>query len=244
MIIPALAEEMKTASQKHNFYSLLPSLGPKSILVLKQEARDLVAKKNLNKADGNNIRRLGDVTGCREDAGELLSRVREGLERVVAATRGLPVRSVYYDVWADPPITVGRGSYLDSLLTLAGGRNIFTDLAAPSPQVSLESIAVRDPDLILWPVSNEVGESDPAPADRPGWATISAVRRGDVRTVDSDLVHRLGPRIVEAAAVIAAALHPEAGARLAAEARSAADAGPAATAGQNSSSRQAHGCLP
>jgi ABC-type Fe3+-hydroxamate transport system substrate-binding protein len=179
-----------------------------------------------------NILRLGQVTGCRVAAEELLDRIRDGLEGVAAATRRQPVRSVYYDVWADPPITVGHGSYLDSLLTLAGGRNVFSDLAAPSPQVSLESIAVRDPELILWPVSAEVRADDPAPLDRPGWATIAAVGRGAVRTVDSDLMHRLGPRIVEAAAALATALHPDATAGLTALAKGAIP--------QNG----AHGCPP
>jgi len=63
VIIPALVEEMRAAPQKHEYYQLLASFGPKSIPVLQQEARDLAAKKNLSRADANNLRRLGHLLG-------------------------------------------------------------------------------------------------------------------------------------------------------------------------------------
>lgn len=156
-----------------------------------------------------NLLRLGRATGCREAATSLLERIRLGLEEVAMATRGLSVRRVYYDVWGDPPVTVGQGSFLDSLVSLAGGQNVFGDLPASSPQVSLEAIAVRRPDLILWPVSAGDGARS-HPRTRPGWEAIEAVRRDAVREVDADLIHRLGPRVVDAAVALARAIHPEA----------------------------------
>ena len=73
MIIPALAKQMQAAPQRQEFYPLLALMGPKSIPVLQQEARDLAAKKNLNKADANNIRRLGELLG--EETGSAIDAV-------------------------------------------------------------------------------------------------------------------------------------------------------------------------
>lgn len=160
-----------------------------------------------------NVERLGEATACREGARALTEALRRDLQAVAEAAAEVPARSVYYDLWPDPPITVGAGSYLDSLIVQAGGRNVFAELAAPSPQVSLEAIAARDPDVIVWPVSRE-GPARPPPAARPGWLAVAAVRRGDVRRVDGELVHRLGPRIGEAAAALAGAIHPELSERL------------------------------
>jgi ABC-type Fe3+-hydroxamate transport system substrate-binding protein len=159
------------------------------------------------------LSRLGTVTGCVEQARGLQQWIAAGLRSVSEATRRLARRSVYYEAWVDPPITVGAGSYLDSLISLAGGRNIFGDLAAASPQVSLEAIAVRDPDLVLLPVTAEQPPADPG--SRVGWTAIPAVAEGRIRMLDSDLLSRLGPRVVGATVSLGRAIHPEATGRLA-----------------------------
>ncbi|MFQ5678640.1 MAG: ABC transporter substrate-binding protein [Gemmatimonadota bacterium] len=166
-----------------------------------------------------NTRRLGQVTGCTGGARRLAARTSRALEEVRGVTAPLPRRRVYYDVWPSPPITVGAGSYLDSLLTLAGGRNVFGRLRGASPQVSLEAIVARRPELIVRPLDS--ASASPAPLERPGWRALEPVRQGRVRPVDADLVHRLGPRIGEAAAELALAIHPEIGGRLPGKARAA-----------------------
>lgn len=154
------------------------------------------------------IHRLGSVLARRAAADSLARAIRDELRAVQASVRGLPVRSVYYDVAWPPPITIGAGSYLDELLQIAGARNVFGDLAAPSPRVGLESVVARDPDLILVPVI-EGGPEPVPPARRPGWGAIEAVRNGAVVHVDASALHRLGPRIGTAARRLAAAIHPE-----------------------------------
>ncbi len=159
-----------------------------------------------------NVRRLGRLTGREEAARRLLDRIDCQLRRVAEAVEGGPRPRVYYEVWSDPPVTVGRGSYLDSLLRVAGARNVFGDLEAPSPRVGLESVTDRDPDLVL--VSRRREGDGTRPARRSGWEAVPAVREGRVRTVDGDLVHRLGPRVGEAARALAAVLHPDRAAAL------------------------------
>lgn len=160
-----------------------------------------------------NLRRLGRAVGCPGEALALEREIVEGLEAVARATDDLPRRTVYYDVWHEPPITIGGASYLDSLIALAGGRNVFGDLDDPSPQVSLEAIAAREPEVVLWPVGADRRERTP-PSRRPGWGALAAVREGAVRRVDGELLHRLGPRVGRAAAALARAIHPEAAVRL------------------------------
>lgn len=157
-----------------------------------------------------NILRVGRATGCEAEARALAAGIRERLRAVARATAALPARRVYYDVWGEPPITVGGGSYLDSLIAIAGGDNVFGDLSAPSPRVSLEAIVTRRPEVVLFPVEGGAEDARRPPAERPGWSVLDAVRRGAVRTVDADLLHRLGPRVGDAAAALAGAIHPEA----------------------------------
>lgn len=90
--------------------------------------------------------------------------------------------------------TMGRGSFMNELLEIAGATNVFGDIAAPSAQVSLEEVVKRNPDLFV------VG---PKTADRlkanSAWNATAAVRARRFAIVDSALVGRPGMRLGEAA---------------------------------------------
>lgn len=156
-----------------------------------------------------NVTLLGDLVGCPIAAATLLTQIRTGLEEVVQATLQGGKSTVYWDAWAEPPITIGAGSFLDSLLQVAGAENIFSDQSSSAPRVSLESIIYRDPDLILVPVGVSAALVEPSLATRPGWNRVPAVKEGRVSVLDQDLVSRLGPRVVDAAWLIARAIHPD-----------------------------------
>lgn len=116
----------------------------------------------------------------------------------LAAVRALPrpadTLSAYWHIWDAPLMTIGGGSYLSELLAIAGAANVFGDLPQPSPQVSMEEIARRDPDVIL---------AGPLAAARiraqPAWRTVRAVREGRVIAIDTAIVGRPGVRMGEAA---------------------------------------------
>jgi len=157
-----------------------------------------------------NIIRLGRIVRREDRARSLWEGIERDMEEVRSAVAGKPAPAVYYDVGYPPAFTIGAGSYLDALLSTAGGQNVFGDLAAPSPRVSLEAIISRDPDVIIYPVSGHGPAHAAGPAERPGWENLRAVKRGAVLEVPSDIMHRLGPRVGRAARILAEALHPEA----------------------------------
>jgi ABC-type Fe3+-hydroxamate transport system substrate-binding protein len=97
------------------------------------------------------------------------------------ANRPASGSSVAILAWDAPPVVIGGGSYLSQLLELTGARNVFADLDAPSATVSLESIALRDPDVLLF-----AGGGEPAVLDRAEWRALSAVEEGRILTVDGD----------------------------------------------------------
>ena len=154
-----------------------------------------------------NIVRLGEVVGCPAGGAVLADRIADGLASVSEATAGRRRVRAYYDAWAEPPITIGRGSFIDSLLTIAGATNAFGDLDAISPRVSLEAIIERNPERILVAVPREALGRVPDLSRRPGWERIPAVRNDRITTLDRDIVTRLGPRVVEAAWAMASGIH-------------------------------------
>jgi ABC-type Fe3+-hydroxamate transport system substrate-binding protein len=157
---------------------------------------------------GRNILEIGVVAGCETSARHLSERLDRDLSELATELAEAPRIPVYYDGWPDPPITIGRGSYLDSLITIAGGRNVFGSLEAPSPRVSLEAIVRADPTLVITSVAG-AEDARASIQGRPGWSNIPAVAASRVVTVDAYLVSRLGPRIADAARALAQAIHPD-----------------------------------
>jgi len=102
-------------------------------------------------------------------------------------------------VWDNPPTIIGAGSYLDELAGLAGARNVFHDIAAASAAVSLETVAARDPDVIVL-LADSATTPLPGWLDRPEWRVVPAVRERRVLLLPAPLFGRPTPRAPEAVA--------------------------------------------
>ena len=147
-------------------------------------------------------RRLGTLTGTADAADSLVAAFGDSLRAVEARdARVLRRPRLYVDVWADPPMTVGRGSYLSEVVEAAGAVNVFGDLGASAAPVSLETIVQRDPDAVLVLAPDTTRPPDLA--SRPGWRAVRAVREGRILVVDASLYGRPGPRMPAAAADLA-----------------------------------------
>jgi ABC-type Fe3+-hydroxamate transport system substrate-binding protein len=120
--------------------------------------------------------------------------VQASVEDVRALPRPAEPLRAYWHVWDAPILTIGGGSYLSELLDVAGAANVFGDLSAPSPQVSLEEIARRNPDVILAGPNNARKIRASA-----SWRVVPAVRAGRVIAIDTTIVGRPGVRMGEAA---------------------------------------------
>ena len=150
-------------------------------------------------------RLLGVLTG-HAAAGDSIGR---GLDSLVARPAPPAAVRLAFVVWDAPPTVIGAGSYLDELVTLAGGTNAFHDLAAASATVSLETIADRDPETIAI-LADSGAALPPAWARRPEWRTVRAVRTGRFLVLPADLFGRPSPRAPEAVAELRRLLAREA----------------------------------
>lgn len=146
---------------------------------------------------------IGRVLGDTARARVVRDSVVGTLDRVARATKSLPRPKVFWHVWDAPIITIGRGSFMNELVTIAGGTNAYADIASPSPMVSLEDVSRRNPDFILaGPIGAKQILGDPR------WQIVRAVRDRSVLVVDTNLVARPSVRLGEAAVSIANLLHP------------------------------------
>jgi len=148
-------------------------------------------------------RLLGRLTGDSALAYTLVDSVAATLDRVQAATKSLPRPTVFIPTWDRPLIAIGGGSFLSQLLDIAGARNIYEDVAAPSAVVTIEDVAKRAPDYVMTSPS-----AAPTIGTDPKWRALSAVRQKHVLVYDTLLVGRPSVTLGAAARSLADLLHP------------------------------------
>ncbi|WP_448109473.1 cobalamin-binding protein [Pseudomonas azerbaijanoccidentalis] len=130
-------------------------------------------------------------------ATELRRRLAELRQRY---RRDEPLR-VFYQVWDRPLYTVGGGQIISDALDVCGARNVFADLTLPAPQVSVEAVLQRNPEVIL--------ASDQAQLDawKP-WPQVAAVRQGRLLLVTDKGLERPSGQMVEATAKLCQSISP------------------------------------
>lgn len=147
---------------------------------------------------------LGRMLGDTVRARTTVDTVKATLARVSARTASVQRPRVLWPVDISPVIAIGAGSFLHELMQIAGGANVYGDMQAVSPQLSLEDVHARDPDVIL---ANEALAAR-IRAD-PAWRALRAVRTGRVLIADEVLMGRPSVRMGEAAVALARLLHPD-----------------------------------
>jgi ABC-type Fe3+-hydroxamate transport system substrate-binding protein len=148
-------------------------------------------------------RLIGRMTGDSARAAAVVDSVRATLDRVREATRSLPRPTVFFHTWDRPLITIGGGSFLNELVDIAGGRNVYADLPGPSGIVTVEDVVRRNPDFILAsPITAANVRADPR------WQAVPAVRAGHVIVFDTTIVGRPSVTLGAAARSLADLLHP------------------------------------
>jgi len=154
------------------------------------------------------VRLLGAATGDSPAATTEVTGLQRRIDRIktlVGRTKERP--RVFYELDPKALYTGGHGSFIDSLITLAGGRNIAGAINNPYPALSAEKLIASDPQYIILGDYYE-GTSVASVGARPGFAALSAVKNHHVYGINDDLVSRPGPRIVDGLEQIARLIHP------------------------------------
>ena len=157
------------------------------------------------------IETTGKAGGDQAMAAALVSSMKARLEAVRAKLAAVPAGSrplVFWEVWNEPLMTAGPGTFIGMVLEAAGARNVFADLAEDWPVVSFEALVARKPDYIMASQMQAELLTPEKLAARPGWSGLKAVKERRIVLLDGDIVSRPGPRFVEAVELIAKALYP------------------------------------
>ena len=158
----------------------------------------------------HDIELVGIIVGKQGDAAALVSDLEDDIDEIVAKVANAPVRSVFYGVDVSDPAmlwTVGNGTFIDDLVTLAGGDNIAGNLEG-WPTYNLEDLVNSNPDVIVLGGANW-GVSAEKVASRPIWEDLDAVKNGNIYAIDDTTLVRPGPRIANGLELLSGLIHPE-----------------------------------
>jgi iron complex transport system substrate-binding protein len=145
--------------------------------------------------------RLGALTAA-PDAAPAAASYRAAIAALRARYAGRNEVSVFYQVWAQPLMTLGGRHVVSEGLRLCGARNVFEQLAPIAPQVAVEAVLAADPQVI---VTAEPGGIDRGALDL--WKRLGGMRAvagGHLVVIDADRINRHTPRLADELAVLCA----------------------------------------
>ena len=153
------------------------------------------------------IASVGRITGAGPQASALVDRMRQRDLQIEQTVEVEPRMSCFFEVYYPPLSSVGPGSFIFDLLHRAGCDPVTAGADSAYPQWSVDQLVKDDPAVYF--VGSAPGVSAGNIGRRPGFAALSAVNGGRVFVVDSDLVTRNGPRMIDGLQALAAALYPQ-----------------------------------
>ncbi|QMV41482.1 ABC transporter substrate-binding protein [Cohnella cholangitidis] len=159
-----------------------------------------------------NILLIGQITDKQTEAEALVAQMREDVRKVTEAAATIKPegkKKVYIEF--SPGWTVGKGEFMDELITLAGGVNIASDMQGWNP-INEEKVIADNPDVIIYTLNITDEKSGKKLEDliqgRSGWDKIKAIADKQLIGMDGDILSRPGPRITEALKQLSEGIYP------------------------------------
>jgi len=155
------------------------------------------------------IQMLGRMVGRSHEGNAQTVELRKQISTLSQQVDGLPRPTMLYVLNSNPLITVGPGSFIHHLIELAGGRNAAEEATTPYPRLTMEEVLRQNPDFLVFPVGRFEGIPQSEQDTWKRWDTLNAVKHDRLFQVQSDLLNRPGPRIIEGLKQLVNVLHPE-----------------------------------
>jgi iron complex transport system substrate-binding protein len=148
------------------------------------------------------LERYGAMAGTEASAQNAANRFRLKLAALQDSyAKRKPVK-IFYEVWDEPLMTVNGKQIISDVIRLCGGENVFADLPALAPTVSIEAVLAANPDVI---VAGGMGERNAAWLDPwKKWPRLKATAQNNLFFIDPNLLQRHTPRLLDGAAQLCA----------------------------------------
>jgi len=150
-----------------------------------------------------NLRDLGLLIGKEKQANKLADDYLTKIEALKHKYKDAKPVRVFYQVWEQPLFTVNSEHIISHVIELCGGVNVFAELKVLSPQIDIESVISRNPEVIVA----GAGETrEDWLLSWKKWSSIKAVNDNQLYGIDADLIVRHTTRILQGAELMCDAL--------------------------------------
>ena len=154
------------------------------------------------------IQQIGEIVGEKDQANQLVQKLRERTNAVEQAVKQKPPVRVFYQVSGEPLYTAGHDSFVTDLMRRAGGASVTADVPGAWPKYSNESALAARPEAVILPTGGSMGAANANVAE--ALRQSPAALQGRVYKINDDHLARPGPRSVDGLEEMAHALHPDA----------------------------------
>jgi iron complex transport system substrate-binding protein len=200
--IVALAPDLCIAVKDGNPLTAVSKLEDMGIPVYAVDPRNLEAVLGTMEELG----RLLDVTGR---ATAIVSHMRARIDDVEHSIAGAPHRpTVFFQIGVTPIVSVGTHTFLHELIVMAGGINLAQG-QTPYPRFSKEEVIVLRPEVMIITSMARQAVFEEVKRDWQQWDAMPAVKNDRIYLVDSDVLDRPSPRLVDGLEMLARLIHPD-----------------------------------
>lgn len=141
------------------------------------------------------LEKLGELAGTESAAKRAASAFRRRYRALKIRYQNRFALRVFYEIWNQPLQTINGDHIISKIIALCGGKNIFAELGALAPVVSLEAVLLRDPEVI---VTGGMAAERPEWLDKwKKWEDLTAVKRHNLFFIPPELLQRPTPRILD-----------------------------------------------
>lgn len=185
-------------------------------LCKEHEIRFLAIEINSVKDIWKAIHRIGRELGVPEEADRLVTQIRAEVQAVRELTRHRPVRRVFLTLGHTPGdltglMTTGPKTFINELVSMAGGENVFHDARGMYPQISKESLIKRQPEVIIEAIPGGMTKENLRLLKKDWFKLpmLPAVQTGQIHFLTEDFLLIPGTRIAQTVKRFAQIIHPE-----------------------------------
>lgn len=146
----------------------------------------------------SNVQRMGKLLGTEPVADKVAADLNGKLAALTAQYAQRPPVRVFYQVWDKPLYTLSGAHIVTDMMRVCGGENVFATLKTTAPVVDVENVLREDPEAVFATAEKNYGGVD---LWKP-YKNMKAVKNGNLFMLDSSIMNRSGPRMIQGAALM------------------------------------------
>jgi iron complex transport system substrate-binding protein len=152
---------------------------------------------------------IGTILNAEERARSVVTDMQNRMATVRARINQTDRRpKIFFQIGISPIVSVGDNTFINTLITLAGGINAAAG-STPYPRFSREQVIAMSPEVMVISSMARQAVFEQVKAEWMQWPTIPAVRANAIHIAPPDLFDRPSPRLVTALELLARLIHPD-----------------------------------